>query len=126
MPRSVMIALFWLIAALPSPAQEREKERLEECGNVLEEILGMPDNIPQEPIDKAECVVVFPSVKKSAIGFGGSYGRGAVVCRAGEDCTGPETLASSSKACLTAGECGANFRHCSRVSLAFSRSPSLR
>jgi len=78
-----------MLAAFPAYAQDKEKERLEQCGTVLEEILGIPDNIPQELVDKAECVVVFPSVKKFAIGFGGSYGRGAVVCRSGKDFTGP-------------------------------------
>jgi lipid-binding SYLF domain-containing protein len=77
------------LCALPAAAQQKEIERLQECGTVVKETLDMPDGIPQELIDKAECVVVFPSVKKFAIGIGGSYGRGAITCRSGKDFTGP-------------------------------------
>jgi len=69
-------------------AQTKERERLEECSIVLEEILNVPDNVPNELLDKAECVVVFPSVKKAAFGIGASYGRGALTCRSGETFTG--------------------------------------
>lgn len=78
-----------LLAASALPAQHTEQERLNECGNVLKEILDIPDNIPQELLDKAECVIVIPSVKKFAIGIGGSYGRGAITCRTGANFTGP-------------------------------------
>ena len=77
------------LAGLPIFAQDREKDRLEECGQVMKEILGVPDDIPQELLDKAECVIVVPAVKKLALGIGGSYGRGAVTCRTGEHFTGP-------------------------------------
>jgi len=70
-------------------AQKKENERLENCATVLEEILNVPDNVPQELLDKAECVVIYPSVKKAAFGIGGSYGRGALTCRTGETFTGP-------------------------------------
>jgi len=76
------------LAALPLAAQEKEQERLQACGEVLEEILKIPDNIPKELLSKAECVIVFPSVKKFAIGIGGSYGRGAITCRGGKGFTG--------------------------------------
>ena len=56
---------------------------------VMEEIMNTPENIPQEVLEKAECVIVFPSVLKLAIGFGGSYGRGAMVCRTGSGFSGP-------------------------------------
>jgi SH3 domain-containing YSC84-like protein 1 len=69
--------------------QEKEQERLKECGVVMSEILNVPDGIPQDLLDKAECVLVFPSVKKFAIGIGGSYGRGAMICRSGAQYTGP-------------------------------------
>jgi lipid-binding SYLF domain-containing protein len=69
--------------------QNKENERLENCGNVIKEILNVPDEIPQDLLDKAECIVVFPSVKKFAFGIGGSYGRGAMICRSGSDYTGP-------------------------------------
>ena len=61
-----------------------EQKRLEECGVVMQEVLNVPDNIPQELLEKAECVIVIPSVKKLAFGVGASYGRGAMVCRTGE------------------------------------------
>lgn len=66
----------------------KEETRLEESATVVKEILDIPDGIPQELLDKAECVVVLPSVKKLAIGIGGSYGRGVLVCRSGEDFEG--------------------------------------
>ena len=64
--------------------QNKEQTRLGECGEVMEEILNVPENIPQDLLDKAECVVVIPSMKKFALGIGGSYGRGAMVCRTGQ------------------------------------------
>ncbi len=70
-------------------AQNKESERLANCATVLEEILNIPDAIPKELLDKAECVVLLPSVKKAALGIGGSYGRGAMICRTGADFTGP-------------------------------------
>ena len=82
----IAIALFFAAVTL---GQEKEVERLKECGTVMGEILNMPDGIPQDLLDKAECAVVFPSVKKFAIGIGGSYGRGALVCRGGENYSGP-------------------------------------
>jgi SH3 domain-containing YSC84-like protein 1 len=66
-----------------------EQKRLEECGVVMQEVLNVPDNIPQELLEKAECVIVIPSVKKLAFGVGASYGRGAMVCRRGETFRGP-------------------------------------
>jgi len=72
----------------PLTAQDREEDRLKSAGDVLKEILDIPDNIPQELLDKAECVVVLPSVKKLAIGIGGSAGKGAMTCRTGETFTG--------------------------------------
>jgi SH3 domain-containing YSC84-like protein 1 len=68
---------------------EREKDRVEDAGQVMKEVLNIPDDIPQDLLDKAECVVVLPSVKKGAFGVGGSYGRGVMVCRGGEHYTGP-------------------------------------
>jgi len=73
-----------VILALIAPlAAQKEAERLKACALVLEEILGMPDSIPKELLDRAECVIVFPAVKKFAVGVGGSYGRGAIACRGG-------------------------------------------
>jgi lipid-binding SYLF domain-containing protein len=67
----------------------KEQKRLEECGVVMQEVLNVPDNIPHELLEKSECVIVIPSVRKLALGVGASYGRGAMVCRTGEKFRGP-------------------------------------
>jgi SH3 domain-containing YSC84-like protein 1 len=67
----------------------KEQKRLEECGAVMQEVLNVPENIPHELLEKAECVIVFPSVKKLAFGVGADFGRGAMVCRTGEHFRGP-------------------------------------
>jgi lipid-binding SYLF domain-containing protein len=70
-------------------AQGKEEDRLRACATVLQEIVNIPDDIPKDLLDKAECVVVFPDVKKFAVGVGGTYGRGAMTCRTGDKFTGP-------------------------------------
>ena len=65
-----------------------ERDRLQNAGKVMQEILNVPDDIPQDLIDKARCVVVMPSVLKAAFVVGGSYGRGTMVCRTGKDFAG--------------------------------------
>ena len=89
MKQVLAISILVLVVTGLAYAQDKERERLQESATVLTEILGISDDILQELLDRAECVVVFPSVKKFAIGFGGSYGRGATVCRSGKDFTGP-------------------------------------
>jgi len=85
---SVLAAL--ALIALPASADnKKETERLENCGTVLKEIMDIPDDIPQDLIDKAECIIIYPSVVKAAFIVGGSYGRGAMICRSGEHFTGP-------------------------------------
>src|SRR6202789_4553896 len=81
--------LLWT-AVYGSEAGDRRKqeERLETSGAVINEVLNMPDNIPQSLLDRAKCVVVIPSVLKAAFIVGGTYGRGAMVCRSGEGFTG--------------------------------------
>ena len=74
--------------ALPAYAQEKEEERVENAGTVMKEILNAPDSIPQSVLDKADCVVVLPSVLKAAFIVGGSYGRGVMTCRGGKDFQG--------------------------------------
>src|SRR5260370_33114249 len=69
--------------------QTKDDDRLRNCGTVLKEILDVPDNIPQDLLDRADCVVIFPSVLKAAFIVGASYGRGAMPCRRGEDFRGP-------------------------------------
>src|SRR5215472_744257 len=88
--RKYLVFAVSLLLALSSFAQKKEGDRLQESYNVLKEILATPDKgIPQDLLDKAECVVVYPSVKKFAIGVGGSYGRGVITCRSGEGFRGP-------------------------------------
>lgn len=69
--------------------RDTEDKRLRNSGQVLSEIMNIPDNIPRDLLDRARCVVVIPSVLKAAFGVGGSYGRGAMVCRTGHDFRGP-------------------------------------
>jgi lipid-binding SYLF domain-containing protein len=76
------------VAVYPTKLNNEQK-RLEECGVVMQEVLNVPDNIPQELLEKAECVIVIPSVMKLAFGVGASYGRGAMVCRQGQKFRGP-------------------------------------
>lgn len=78
-----------LVLVLPLFAQEKEADRVENSGKVMQEILKAPDGIPQSVLDKADCVVILPSVLKLAIGFGGSYGRGVMTCRGGGKFHGP-------------------------------------
>jgi lipid-binding SYLF domain-containing protein len=92
MRKALSILATFALVGLPLTtvlADTKEQERLENCGTVLEEIMNVPDDIPANLIDKAECVVVLPSVVKFAFVFGGSYGRGAMTCRSGEHFTGP-------------------------------------
>jgi len=77
-----------LAIALPTAAQKKEAERVENAGKVMKEILNAPDSIPQSVLDKADCIVVLPSVVKFALGIGGSYGRGVMTCRGGKDFKG--------------------------------------
>lgn len=74
--------------ALPAFAQNKEQDRVENAGKVMQEILNAPDSIPQSVLDKADCVVVLPSVVKAAFIFGASYGRGVMTCRGGKDFQG--------------------------------------
>src|SRR5580693_10785651 len=83
------MALAMIAPPLLSQADKKEADRLENCGTVMKEIMDIPDDIPQDLIDKAECVVVFPSVLKGAFVVGASYGRGAMSCRSGEHFGGP-------------------------------------
>ncbi|HYV05997.1 MAG TPA: lipid-binding SYLF domain-containing protein [Blastocatellia bacterium] len=77
-----------LLTLLPVYAQTKENERVTNAGRVMSEILRIPDNIPADLLQKAECVIVLPSVLKFAIGIGGSYGRGVMTCRGGANFNG--------------------------------------
>ena len=86
----ILFAFAPSFAAVASAADRTKyDDRLKNCGTVLKEILDVPDDIPQDLLDKADCVVVFPSVLKAAFIVGGSYGRGAMSCRKGQDFKGP-------------------------------------
>lgn len=89
--KKTIVLLVALLLVYPSFAadQTREQKRLEACGQVFKEILNIPDGIPKELLNKAECVIVIPTVLKFAIGVGGDFGRGAITCRTGEHFTGP-------------------------------------
>jgi SH3 domain-containing YSC84-like protein 1 len=91
MKRYLVAAACLTLAAGVVYAQDlnKEQKRLEESGVVMQEVLNIPDNIPHDLLEKAECVIVFPSVKKLAFGIGAEYGRGAMVCRTGEKFRGP-------------------------------------
>src|ERR1700682_4413628 len=85
----ILLVVAPLFAEVASASdQGKDDDRLRNCGTVLKEILNVPDDIPQDLLDKADCVVVFPSVLKAAFIVGGSYGRGAMTCRNGEDFRG--------------------------------------
>jgi lipid-binding SYLF domain-containing protein len=85
----LVITLCLLCGFASAAFAEDEEDRVKDAGEVMKEILNIPDNIPQDLLDKAECVVVLPSVKKGAFGVGASYGRGVMVCRGGQHYTGP-------------------------------------
>ena len=93
-----MLFLFALVLLISAPAfseekeqkkEKKEVERLNESAVVLKEILGIPEGIPKDLLDKSICVVVYPSVKKAAFIVGGSYGRGVITCRSGKEFNGP-------------------------------------
>jgi len=91
MNRKLPVAAFAALLLLPAFAadkaekEKKERDRFEESAVVLKEILGMPEGIPQDLLNKAVCVVVYPSVKKAAFIVGGSYGRGVITCRSGKE-----------------------------------------
>src|SRR5260370_14280311 len=86
---STLMALAMVALPLSAAEEQKEADRLDNCGTVLKEILDIPDDLPTDLLDKAECVIVIPSVLKVAVVFSGSYGKGAMTCRTGEHFTGP-------------------------------------
>jgi lipid-binding SYLF domain-containing protein len=86
----IFVCVFLMVTSVAFAADnEKEADRVKDAGQVLKEIVNIPDDIPKDLFDRAECVIVLPSVKKFAIGIGGSYGRGVMSCRSGEHFTGP-------------------------------------
>jgi SH3 domain-containing YSC84-like protein 1 len=88
MRNKLLVLAICLGIASPIFAQKKEEARLSNAATVFQQILGGEKGLPNNIVDKAECIVIFPSVKKVAIGIGGSYGRGALVCRKGADMSG--------------------------------------
>jgi len=87
--KRILVFTLSLGLAMPMAGQQKEQERLQDAANVLKEILATPDKgIPTSLLNKADCIVVFPSVKKAAFVVGGSYGRGVLTCRTGSDYNG--------------------------------------
>jgi lipid-binding SYLF domain-containing protein len=87
--RTATAALVCMAMVFPALAQNKIDNRLGDSAEVLSQILAKPDEIPRQLLNRARCVLVFPSVKKVAVGIGGTYGRGVIVCRTGTDMTGP-------------------------------------
>ena len=89
MKKLIACAVVFLVSSAGMfAADTHEQDRVKDAGTVLKEILNIPDDIPQDLLNKAECVIILPSVKKGAFGIGGSYGRGVMVCRGGAHYTG--------------------------------------
>ena len=89
MNRFAIVVVSLVLSSAGIQAADKELDRLEDAGIVIDEILSIDDNIPQELLDRAECVIVIPSMLKIALGIGGSYGRGVMVCRTGRGFDGP-------------------------------------
>lgn len=86
---SITMAVLVLAFSTPADKEAKEEDRVKDAGRVITEILNVPDDIPQDLLDKADCVVVFPSVLKAAFIVGASYGRGVMTCRTGANFNGP-------------------------------------
>src|ERR1700685_3369907 len=89
MKRTVVALTLVGLMGLPVFGQDKEEDRVKAAGTVISEIMNVPDDIPQNVIDKADCVVVLPSVLKAALIVGSSYGRGVLPCRSGRNFRGP-------------------------------------
>jgi len=89
MKRAVMFLSILSLVVLPAESANKYEARLKQCGDVLQEILNIPDDIPQNLLDDARCVIVIPSAKKGAFVFGGTYGAGAMTCRTSDKLDGP-------------------------------------
>jgi lipid-binding SYLF domain-containing protein len=92
MKNKLLLVVLMLVCALPVVAEDKKEEkvdeRIDQSATVFKEILGMPDGIPKDLLNKSYCIVIYPSVKKAAFIVGGSYGRGLITCRKGRDFAG--------------------------------------
>ena len=89
MKKTAVLALVSVAMTLPAFAQNKIDDRLGNSNEVLKQMVAKHDEIPQAYLNKAVCVLVFPTVKKVAVGIGGSYGRGVILCRGGVGMNGP-------------------------------------
>ena len=83
----VAILVSFLTPALARAADDIQ-ERLKASGDALKELTNGDNGIPQSILDKSECVIVLPNVKKAGFIIGGEYGRGAMTCRSGANFDG--------------------------------------
>ena len=104
MKRIFLLIVVMALVGIPAHGQKDENNRIENSGKVMVEILNVPDNISADLLDKAECVIVLPSVMKAAFIVGGSYGRGVMTCRSGKEFSGP--WSAPSMMALEAGSIG--------------------
>lgn len=107
MNKNFLLVLLCVAATLPATAQNKIEDRVSESAQVLGQILSRPDAIPQALLDKAVCVLVFPTVKKVGVGIGVTYGRGVISCRSGTDMNGPWSAPAMYK--LDVGSLGAQL-----------------
>src|SRR5665213_1217698 len=104
MKKIVSILAGLALFGLPAYAQKDENNRIKNAGHVMTEILNIPDDIPADILNKAECVIVLPSVMKAAFIVGASYGRGVMTCRNGPSFNG--RWSAPSMMALEAGSVG--------------------
>jgi SH3 domain-containing YSC84-like protein 1 len=104
MKRMFSLLIVLALVGLPAYAQKDENNRIKNAGQVMTEILNIPDDIPADILNKAECVIVLPSVMKAAFIVGGSYGRGVMTCRSGPDFN--ERWSAPSMMAIEAGSVG--------------------
>jgi lipid-binding SYLF domain-containing protein len=91
MRNKILVLILTLVCVLQVVAEDKEEkvdDRISASANVMKEIMGMPEGIPKDLLNRADCIVIYPSVKKAAFIVGGSYGRGLITCRRGEDFSG--------------------------------------
>src|ERR1035438_528027 len=92
MKSKLWLVVLMLVSVIPAVGEDKEdkvEDRIQQSATVFKEILGMPDGIPKDLLNRSYCVVIYPSVKKAAFIVGGSYGRGLISCRKGKDFSGP-------------------------------------
>jgi lipid-binding SYLF domain-containing protein len=107
--RRLAVLALCLAVIAPLLAQKKEEERLANSAKVMQEIMSEDKGLPKTVVDQAACVLIYPSVKKIAIGIGGSYGRGALVCRQGAKMDG--AWGAPAMYSLDQGSLGAQFGH---------------